>query len=253
MTALNPEAGALDIGQVIQDIIAVLRRNWAPFLSLAAILIGIPAVLTGLVNVTVIEAEDWGHWPNLAFAGLIRLVSSLILQAALIYGAVADLNGKRPTVAQCLSVGLNDFLPVFAIGLLLGLAVLVGCILLVVPGIIIAVMWCVAVPAFVAEGTPVMQSFGRSSELTEGNRLRIFALFVIFVLASAVLQAVLNVFAFAAPMMRHVVVEPAVAVITGMVGATSAAVLYVELRRLKEGVPVERLASELDRKGPATS
>ncbi|HSV04371.1 MAG TPA: hypothetical protein VLI41_14340 [Phenylobacterium sp.] len=234
----------LDIGRVIRDIVGVLQRNLAVFALLAAILVGVPAVLTGAAHTAFLSAGDWSRWPSMALAGLVRLVASLILQAALIYGTVTDLNGRRASVGQCLSVGLNDFLPLFAIGLLAGLAIAVGLVLLVVPGLILAVMWCVAVPAFVAERMPVMESFGRSARLTEGNRWRIFALFVVFLLASLVLGAVLGaVTAFTPFAFREIVVQPIVAVITGLVGATGAAVLYVELRRAKEGVDPARIAT----------
>ena len=251
MTAMAQPA-ELDIGGVIRDIIGVLQRNLTPFLLLAAILVGIPSVLTGLAQTMYLGAGGWSHLPSFAFAGLIRLVASLILQAALIYGAVTDLNGRRASVSQCLSVGLNDFLPLFGIGLLAGIAICIGLMFLIVPGVILAVMWCVAVPAFVAERMPVMESFGRSVRLTEGNRWRIFALFVIFALASAVLSAVVGAVTVFAPFaFREVVVQPIVAVITGLVGATGAAVLYVELRRIKEGVDPARIATGFEAKDRA--
>lgn len=251
MTAMAQPA-ELDIGRVIQGIVGVLQRNLTPFLLLAAILVGIPSVLTGLAHTMFLSTGDWSHWPSIAFAGLIRLVASLILQAALIYGTVTDLNGRRATVSQCLSIGLNDFLPLFAIGILAGIAIVIGLMLVIVPGLILAVMWCVAVPAFVAEGMPVMESFGRSARLTENNRWRIFALFVIFALGSLVLGAVVGaVTAFTPLAVREVVVQPIVAVITGLVGATGAAVLYVELRRIKEGVDPARIASAFEAKDGA--
>jgi hypothetical protein len=250
MTAMSAGAPPLDIGRVIQDLFAVLARNFVPFVILAAILTGIPSMLLGLAHLDAAEYGLFSHWTSRLFPGLIKLVASLILQGALIYGAVGDLTGRRASVAECLSVGLNNFLPLFAIGLLLGLAILCGLILFVIPGVVLAVIWSVAVPAFVAERLEPMQGFGRSAQLTQGNRLRIFALMVIFVLAAMVLGALAHaagvgasIIPWAGDLVRDVVIQPIVAVIEALVGSTGAAVLYVELRRLREGVGAEGLAA----------
>lgn len=254
MTATSAATPQLDIGHVIQQLFAVLGRNLVPFLILAVILTGIPSMLLGFARLDFLAYGPFSHWTSHLFPGLIRLVAALILEGTLIYATVSDLSGRRPSVSECLSVGLNNFLPLLAIGLLMGIAIACGLVLLVVPGVILAVMWSVAVPAFVAERLEVMQSFGRSMQLTEGNRLRIFALFVIFVLASMVLNAMAHAAGFGASIIpwageivRNVVIQPVVSVIGSLVGATGAAVLYVELRRLREGVGAEGVASGFTR------
>ena len=256
-TAASASAEPLDIGRVIQDLIAVLRRNFVPFFMLSAILTGIPAVILGIVRMSsarAVGAVGVGGIGQALLAGLVGLVTGLILQGALIHGTVSDMNGKRPTVPQSLSVGLNNFLPLFAVGLLAGLAIVIGVILLIVPGIMIAVAWCVAAPALVAERRDVMDTFGRSAELTRGNRWRIFGLFVIYGIAAAIFEAVISAIAgvafFASPgaslAVMSVVIQPLLSIITSMVGATAAAVLYVELRRVREGVGPEAIAAVFD-------
>jgi hypothetical protein len=256
-------AGAepLDIGKVIRDIFTVLSRNFVPFLALSAILAGLPAVVVGMLQAsalggaaTVTPAAALSQLPNTLFVLLVALVTGLILQGALVYGTISDMNGKKPLVADCITVGLRNFLPLFAIGLLVGLAVVFGMILLIVPGIMIAVAWCVAVPAFVAERLNVMDSFGRSADLTRGNRWRIFALFLVYLVASIIINIVVGAIGgaislaagSAALAVRAVLIQPVISTLSAMIGATGAAVLYMELRMVREGVGPEALASVFD-------
>lgn len=261
MTVATAETGQLDIGKVIQDVFAVLGRNFVPFLALSAILAGIPAVLIGLIQASSLAAglapnpaAALASLPQVGLVGLVSLVAGLVLQGTIVYGAVSDMNGRHPTLSQCLSVGLNHFLGLFAIALLAGLAIFLGFMLLIVPGLMLWVAWSVVVPAYVAEQIPIMQTFGRSADLTRGNRWRIFALFLVYLVAAIVVQIVVGavggIFSLGAPgtalAIRAVIVQPVISTLNAMIGATGAAVLYTELRRVREGVGPEALASVFD-------
>jgi hypothetical protein len=174
----------------------------------------------------------------------------LILQCTIIYGTVNDLNERKVSIGESLSVGLRAFLPVLGLGILLGLAVALGFVLLIVPGIMLAVAWCVAIPAYVVERPGIMEAFGRSAELTRGNRWAIFGLFVIYFIAAIVIQLVVTMIGGVAglaaggspPLISRVLLMPLVQVVSTLVASTGAAVLYAELRRVREGVGVADLA-----------
>jgi hypothetical protein len=116
-------------------------------------------------------------------AWLAYLISAFVLQAAVVHGTVADLNGGRASFIDCLSTGFRHFLPLIPIALVYGVWVAVGLILLVVLGIIFAVMMSVAVPVRVVEHTRVLVSFDRSQELTGGYRWPIFGVFLAYFIA----------------------------------------------------------------------
>ena len=69
---------------------------------------------------------------------------------------------------------------VVGLSLVMGIGIGLGCILLIVPGILLAVRWALAIPAAVLEDKGVGDSLSRSSELSEGNRWRIFVIMVLF-------------------------------------------------------------------------
>ena len=68
-----------------------------------------------------------------------------------------------------------------------------GAILLLVPGLILAVMWSVVAPACVVERTGVFGAFSRSQELTRGYRWPIFGLYVAFFVLMIIISAVFGV------------------------------------------------------------
>ena len=67
----------------------------------------------------------------------------------------------------------------FGLSLLTGIAILFAMILLIIPGIMLAVWWAVALPALLRENLGVTEAMERSKEMTAGNRWRIFGLMVV--------------------------------------------------------------------------
>jgi MFS family permease len=256
MTATTSTAvdGQLDIGRVIQQTFGVLGRNFSTFLLLALILTGLPSMILGYFQAEAVRTSTPGYGGAL-LTSLAAMITGLVLQGALIYGTVGDLNGRRPSVSDSLSVGLRSFLPILGLGILIALGVAFGLMLLVVPGIMLAVAWSVAIPALVAERTGVFAAFGRSAQLTRGNRRRIFGLVVIYMIAAIIVGAIIAVFGGLAavggaggaiPIVQAVVIQPLTNVVGALLGATGGAVLYAELRRVKEGASPEALAAVFD-------
>jgi hypothetical protein len=259
MAMASESTGSLDIGRVIQQIFGVLGRNIVTFGVLAVLLTGIPTAVIYSVQAGLVRSADPAQvfGPRFGYLMLGAFVAGmfgLILQCTIIYGTVNDLNDRKVSIGESLSVGLRAFLPVLALGIMLGIAVALGFVLLIVPGIMLAVAWCVAIPAYVVERPGIMEAFGRSAELTRGNRWAIFGLFVIYMIAAIVIQLVVTmiggVASFAAgggpPLISRVLLMPLVQVVSTLVASTGAAVLYAELRRVREGVGAADLARIFD-------
>lgn len=258
--AVTTEPGKIDIARVIQQLFAVLGRNFATFLILAFILVGVPTgAMTYFQGAMALNAAETGVVPNLGFgpgvifSGLVILITSAILQGALIYGTVQDLNGKRASVGDSLATGLRAFVPLIVVSILFALGVAFGFVLLIVPGIMLLCAWIVAVPALVAERRGILETFGRSAELTRGNRWQIFALLLILWVASMVLGMILLALTGAGMLTAgpqavaasplYILAQIVTSTLSSVVGATGAAVLYVELRQAREGLGAESLAA----------
>jgi hypothetical protein len=260
------ERGKIDIGRVIQQTFGVLGRNLVTFSLLGLILAGIPLALVTFGQLrwmrgSLSDLENGsfnfsaGYFEGIALSGLAALITGAVLQGALIYATVQDLNGRRATVGESLTTGFRAFLPLIGVSILFAIGLMFGFILLIVPGIMLACAWCVAVPSLIADRTGVIEAFSRSADLTRGNRWRIFALGVILWVLAVVIGMLFNAFSGIATLGGDVqsIVERATSpafiiitvlqkTITAVVGSTLAAVLYVELRRAREGAGPDWLA-----------
>ncbi|TAJ67933.1 MAG: hypothetical protein EPO51_27685 [Phenylobacterium sp.] len=253
-TTAAAEPGKLDIGRVISGTFTVIGRNFVAFAVLALVLAGLPNALIAFIQATSLQAGETfsfspGYISSMAYTGLAALITGAVLQGALVYGTVQDMSGARAGIAECLANGLRAFLPLIGLSILLGLAIVFGFVLLIVPGIMMACAWCVAVPALVADRSGVFGAFTRSAELTRGNRWRIFALFVVVwviaIVIGMVLSAVAMALSFAGAGLDPVALARSPVqiaanlvsnTVTSLIGSTGVAVLYVELRRLREGL-----------------
>lgn len=251
---------SLDIGRVIQDSFQVLGRHLVTFLILALILVGIPRALFGVIQLTLLRnavaTMTFGgpvlYWSLLGI--LVAVVTGVILQATIISAAVSDMNGRPVSVVDSLRIGLRAFLPLIGLSILLGIAVWFGFMLLIVPGVLLALAWCVAVPAYVVEQPGVFGSFGRSADLTRGNRLNIFWLGCIFLIAAIIIGVVIGIVAtvlrFATAglflYVQAVIVSPIISSAVAALGASLSAVLYTQLREIRDGVGAQSLAGIFD-------
>jgi hypothetical protein len=254
-----------DLGRVIERTFASIARNFAVFALLAALLAGVPAALTG--GLLALASSGASSTAGNADNGLIALgasafgltyfigaVAAFVLRGAIVYGAVADLNGRRATFGECLSTGLRHVGWLILLAIVVTIAEVCGYILLLVPGLMMLTAWIVAVPAQVVERTGVFGAMGRSADLTRGHRWAIFGLIVIFLIGSGLVQGMalavtapfLATSSGAAQVVSQMAIQPLVTAATGLVAAVGVASIYYELRSAREGIGPEALAAVFD-------
>lgn len=263
MATRAPAANAMTIGSVLARSFDVLGAAPLTLFGTSFLLGALPyALLTALVRGVArpafpgaVGTPSFGTsaiaaaWPTILAAALVWWLLYLAAKAVLIRTAVATLDRGPATIADHLAAAARVLLPMTALSLLSWIAMTIGFLVLVVPGIILYLIWSVAVPALVAERGGVFAAFGRSARLTQGARWRILgltlAVWVIYFLAAGVLG-------LAALMARNVMpAEPALVQTVSSVilqtvfvaiWTTIQAALYVDLRDEKDGPANERLA-----------
>lgn len=263
MTTAETAAPHFEIERVVKRTFSVIKNNLVVF-GLLSLIVAIPsAAFTWLEPSTVIGMFDPNSIALMATAWLLYVVSIFVLQAAVVHGTVTDLNGRRASFADCLSTGLKHFFPLLLIALIYFLCVFVGLVFLIVPGIMIAIMMSVAVPARVVEQTGVIASFYRSQDLTLGHRWAIFGLFVAYYIVQIIISMTVfsimglgfmtnspfeaALIAAAAVNTWPVILASALAqMINAILSAAGTASIYYELRQIKDGIGPESLASVFD-------
>jgi len=263
--AIIDSAEEFRMGRVVSRLFDALLANPVPFLALTALLT-IPSLLLSLYvtsNVTQamgmnpaggIAPGGTGRFFEMsALSGLVYLVFTFLLQAALTQGTIMWLNGDKPSFGQSLSVAVKNFLPLVAIAILTGLGFMLGMILLIIPGIILAMMWSVTVPVRVVEGAGITESFGRSRALTKGYRGRIFLLFLAYFVVAVVLgfavRPLLGVALVPKPgdiSPMYIIVDWVVRVVLTSITAVGVTSIYYELRLVKEGIGAQQMAEAFD-------
>jgi len=114
----------------------------------------------------------------------LTMVVTAASQAATVI-AVSQVHLDRPAgVMESFSAVKNQIAGVVGLSLSVGFLVGLACIALIVPGILLGIRWSLAVPVKVLENKSIGESMSRSSELTKGNRGRIFVIWLLFFILS---------------------------------------------------------------------
>lgn len=245
-----------EFGRVVSQTFALMGRNFIPFFVLALLFVGIPQF--GLLYAqSIVGLGDPSMYALMAFGGaLVTMVSSFILQGALTRAAIDDLSGSGVKFGAAIGDGLRYFFPLLIVGILVGLGTGLGFMLLVVPGIILAVRWSITSPIVVVEKSGPTSSMGRSAELSKGHRWAIFGLVLLYLVLAYGVQIVLGlilgatgqasdalqVFDVLGTGLVFAIATAVTAALLSLVSTLGAASLYFELRRVKEGVGVDELA-----------
>ncbi|NRD90009.1 hypothetical protein C8024_11890 [Sphingopyxis sp. BSNA05] len=234
----------LDIGRVLNNTFGVIMRNPLIFLGLSFLIVALPQALVQLATGAATASSDPDAMmamfssPSLiaASAGgwLLVMILSILLQATFIIATVKDLNGQPVSLADCIAQAIGKFLPLIGLGIVMTLGIMAGMILLIIPGLILALMWIVASPVMMAEDKGIIDSLKRSAELTKGSKRWIVLLFVVYIILSMILGMLMIPFVFAGPI-AIMLVGLVINTLTGAIQGTGIAAIYVDLRIVKEG------------------
>jgi hypothetical protein len=239
MTAASAGAsGEWSVGSVIGTAGSTLFGHFVPFVGTALV-----AALPGLI-INLLTEEIW-------VKSIVDLIIGQIVTVTLIYGCLQALRGRQVSIGESLSEGLKRLGAAIVVAIVVAIGIGVGLVLLIVPGMILATMWAVAIPAATIEKAGVGGSLSRSSALTRERRWRVFGALLVAGLISVAVSAVIGGVGGAA--MLAGLGLSAIKIVTWLaVGVTQAfsacvvATLYYFLRREKEGVDIDQIASVFD-------
>ncbi len=259
--AANPRR--FEIGSVLGAMGSAIGKNGPVFFAISAIFIGLPTALFGVGRNLLINPADPGAAAQ-AFTGVglaltigsavVTLVTTYLAEAALIHGVVSNLRGRKADFGQCLAVGAQNIVPAVLIAIITAIGVALGFILLIVPGVILALAWTVALPAAVVEKVNPIEALSRSWKLTDGHRGALFLIFLLYLALSFVFNLVFGAMGAVAAVggiqtmlwVSGVVVQPLAQTVVSVFAAAGMAAIYFELRAVKEGFGADDLAAIFD-------
>jgi hypothetical protein len=246
----------LSIGGVLDDGFRLVKSSYGKVFLLALI-----AAFTGQIpNYFLGEspAEQLQDIPAAALVWLgISIVLSVILTGALIARVEAVTNGDDLTMGAAIAVGLGRFLPMLGCLILYVLAVAVGLIALIIPGLILSLSLLLAPYLVITDNLGAIAAIKQSHKLVWGNWWRtagIFTVLIFIVFAAYFLMGLLGtlqlVFGTDAAdsnltFFAYILVPMMSAVISPLVYAFTMSILN-DLKLRKEGADLDARMGEIE-------
>ena len=214
---------SIEPGRVIGEGFETYRAHAAALLGGAVIVIGIAAVINGIFATT-----DSAFLFALGFA--ISILAG-ILYTGYVVKLVQDVrDGRRDfSVGELFSAAAPYLGTLFLNGFLAGIAITIGLILIIIPGLILITIWSVIAPSIVVEDRGVIEAFGRSRELVRGNGWNVFGVIVLAFLIVIAVSIVAGLIGSALGDGGQVVLQAIANILTAPIAALVASILFFDL------------------------
>jgi hypothetical protein len=244
-------------GEILSTAFQLYRRHWRTLLAIAAVVV-VPLTLLQYFlgdqlrlhgqttsNGTTMATPSW----RVGVAGLVTalagLLMYLVLTGAITRAVAAEAAGQDPGVEQSYRFGFHRLGPVLLVSILVGLAVVGGLILLVIPGIWIGIRLAVSTQALVVEGRRPTEAMGRSWNLVGGHWWHAFGTLLLAGLLTFVVNALITTPFNATNWFGQAVAAAVATVITLPYSTLIGVLLYLDLRARKETLTLETLRADL--------
>jgi hypothetical protein len=185
-----------DIGGLFRDSFnAYVRHFWAFVAIGAAVVVPVELIVSGLGLGQLsggYPRTSTGAEVGVSLAEGYLLVGPLVT-AMVIHALLAVADGRRPRPGPAITTGLEAFRPVFVAVLIGAAGVILGFVILILPGIWLFVRWYFAPQAVVVDGRRSMGALERSAELVSGSWWRVLGVIVVATIAVAIPGTVIQV------------------------------------------------------------
>jgi len=160
----------------------ILRRTWDLYRSHLRLLVTIAAAVYVPMGVLAALLVMTG-WPGVLAANVLNMAALFLVQGAVVTTVAHVRAGRRDLgIAETLATAGRRLIPIAVAGVLATLGILLGLLLLVVPGLILLTWWLVISPVILLESSSVGASFGRSRALVHGHAWPVFGVVVLTLL-----------------------------------------------------------------------
>jgi hypothetical protein len=220
---MEASARRIEPGRVIGQAFETYQAHAGPLLGGAVIVIGIAGLINGLLGMT-------GSLVLILLGVLVGLAASF-LYTGYVVKLVQDVrDGRRDfSVGELFSHAAPYVGTLILNGVLAGIAIAIGFVLLIIPGLILLTIWAVISPSIVVEDKGVIDAFGRSRELVRGNGWQVFGAIVLAFLIVVVVGLVAGIIGASIGDAGYVILQAIANVLTAPVAALASSILFFDL------------------------
>jgi hypothetical protein len=252
--ALRP----LTIGELLDRTFTLYRSHFLMFVGIAAL-----SNLAVLAVELLMIATSWTDATLLELLAscltvVVALVATMMMQGATMIAVSRLQLGEEPSATDAFDQIRERLGELVILALNLSIRIGLGLLLLVVPGVILALRYALAMPVAVLENKGIGESIERSRDLTRGSLRRIFVIYFLLVVLMVIVSAIARVALLALGVGSAAVALPfwaqamnlsasyVVNVLTAPVFTISIALVYYDQRVRKEGFDLEHMLAQLD-------
>jgi hypothetical protein len=173
MEAAAPPTKHIDPGRVIGETFDVYKSHFAVLIVTALAVFVVAGLIQGL-------ATEIDSILGSLLGAAVNLIA-VALYTGFVVKLVEDIrDGRRDfTAGELLSAASPALGALIVNSILRGIGIVIGFILLIIPGLYLLTIWSVTSPAIVAERQGAIAAFGRSHELVKGDGWPVFATIVL--------------------------------------------------------------------------
>ncbi len=225
---MQPEQGIsreLGLGEVISKTFEVYRRDFAKYFLLFAIVGVIVQVVTTLAQQAFVlptlpvnpTSQQVSSFFSALFVALVLIIAviffvnivfSTIAQGSAIKLASEQITKEQVNFGAAIRFVVSKLLSIWALSIIVGIIVFLGALALIIPGIILAIMFSLALPVLLIENKGVTESMGRSRVLVSNRWGKTFATFlvlgIIVIIASVIVSAISGLLGIAGPVVNGI-------------------------------------------------
>src|SRR2546428_1981882 len=226
---MQPEQGIsreLSFGEIFSKTFQVYRRYFAKYFVLFAIVGVIIQVVTTLAMQAFVRPAPLPLNPTpqqfssylsslfevlfllLAVIFLVNVIFSTIAQGGAIKMASDEITKGEVNTGASVRFAVSKLLSIWALSIIVGIIVFLGLIALIVPGIILAIMYSLALPVLLIENKGVTESMGRSRQLVGHRWAKTFGTFlvlgIIVLIASLIFSTITAPLGIIAPVVNGI-------------------------------------------------
>jgi hypothetical protein len=234
----------MSIGEILDGAIGIYGSSFPVLVSIAVLTQGVPTVISaysGLSGGPILN-------PGLAFLAMILgAIGGLLAAGATVWVISEAFLGREAELGDALRYSLGRAWPLLVAGIVKYFLILIGVMLLIVPGIIVACGLSIVSQVVVLERLGGTASVGRSWDLTKGYRGKAFGLGIVVLFLFYLPMMAFGVLAAAFPSMEVSlsIAGQVIGLLVYPIIVCAFTLYYYDLRVRKEAFDLELLHTEL--------
>jgi hypothetical protein len=196
----------LGLGEVVSKTFDLFRHDFVKYFlifAVAEIVVGLatllaysavqlPTIPSNTTDLSWVSGYLTAVFERYSIIGVATIVVVPVAEGASIKMAAEAIERRPVAVGASVRFALSKLVWLWAVSLVVGVIVILGFVALIVPGIILAIMFCLALPALLLENTGVLGSLNRSRELVGHRWGKTFATFIVLGLVIVVISLIIT-------------------------------------------------------------